>query len=238
MKRISLSAAIILSISSLSAQAADLPPRPALEYPAPVAAYNWTGLYLGINGGYGWGKQDPLALISSRFDNFDFGVNGGVVGGTSGAQLQLGHVVIGVETDLDWANINGSSSVRPAIFGLPIGATVNMTSKTDWVSTARTRVGYASDNWLLYSTLGGALLNAHANGVSVAGVSCGTPGVLQCSAGHLRPGIAAGAGVEYGFYQNWSAKLEYLWIGATGGGLSSEHINLVRGGLNYRFGGI
>jgi outer membrane immunogenic protein len=171
----------VISISSLASQAADLPPRMP-EYPAPPVVYNWTGFYLGINGGYGWGKQDPLALISSRFDNADFSVTGGVFGVTSGAELQLGHVVLGVETDLDWADVNGSSTVRPAIFGLPIGATVNLTSKTDWVSTARTRVGYASNNWLFYSTVGAALLNAHANGVSVAGVSCGTAGVLQCLA--------------------------------------------------------
>src|SRR5262249_12591671 len=81
-------------LASFGAQAADLAVKAT---PAPVAAavYNWTGLYVGVNGGWGWGQQDPLNLISSRFDRDNFNINGGLFGGTFGAQIQQGAVVLG-----------------------------------------------------------------------------------------------------------------------------------------------
>src|SRR5450756_272656 len=101
--------------------AADLPPRPAYS-PAPMMSptpvYNWTGIYVGLNGGYGWGSQDPLNLITNRFDGSSLGFSGGVVGGTAGAQIQSGHVVIGFEADLDWANMRGSGTIVPSIGGV------------------------------------------------------------------------------------------------------------------------
>lgn len=66
--------------------------------------------------------------------------------------------MLGLEADLDWANIKGSGAFIPTIGGLPIGGAFNAT--TDWESTARVRVGYANDNWLLYGTGGLALLGA------------------------------------------------------------------------------
>ena len=73
-----------------------------------VPVYNWTGIYLGINGGYTFGKQDPLSLISNNYSAFDYNANGWLFGGTFGAQIQSGHVVIGIEGDIDWTNIKGS----------------------------------------------------------------------------------------------------------------------------------
>ena len=94
------SALLVASAIALAqtALAADLPQRPApapLLAPAPV--YNWTGIYLGLNGGGGWGHQDPLNLITNRFDGASVDFSGGVFGGTAGAQIQSGHVVIGFE---------------------------------------------------------------------------------------------------------------------------------------------
>ena len=87
--------------------------------PPPVLTYNWTGIYLGINGGGAWGQQDPFNILTNRFDHDTISFSGGTVGGTSGAQLQIAHVVVGIETDLDWASIRGSSTLTPRIFGLP-----------------------------------------------------------------------------------------------------------------------
>jgi outer membrane immunogenic protein len=68
------------------------------------------------------------------------------------------------------------------------------------------------------------------------GVPCGTLGVLpNCSASAWRLGLAAGLGVEWGITQNWSAKLEYLYIAVLGSGASTDNLNTVRAGLNYRF---
>src|ERR1035438_9069934 len=114
--------------------AADLPSRPAYA-PAPIMSpvpvYNWTGIYVGLNGGYGWGSQAPLNISANRFDGTSLGFSGGVFGGTAGAQIQSGHVVIGFEADLDWASFKGSSTFIPTVGGIPITvAAITASTKT------------------------------------------------------------------------------------------------------------
>ena len=66
---------------------------------------------MGANAGYGWGNQSPLGLIAPQFgQNNSFNINGGMFGGTIGGQVQVSHVVLGLEADGDWAWINGSST--------------------------------------------------------------------------------------------------------------------------------
>ena len=94
-------ATAVLVLTGSIASAADLPQAP-YRAPAVVAtAYNWTGMYVGINGGGGWGNQDPLILFGNRFDRSSTSISGGMVGGTVGAQIQQGYVVLGLEGDLD-----------------------------------------------------------------------------------------------------------------------------------------
>ena len=130
-------AAALLAIS-LGAQAADLPTAPVYQpAAAPVVVkqvYNWTGFYLGVNGGYGWGSQNPFNIITDRFDNFSTNLSGGAFGGTIGAQIQASHVVMGLEADLDWASIKGSTLANPTIGGVPQGL-VSATTNIDWEST-------------------------------------------------------------------------------------------------------
>lgn len=236
MKRISslLAGAVLLS-SPIAASAADL----AVKAPpvTPMAAvYDWTGFYLGINGGYGWGSQDPLAVLTNRFDRSSFSMSGGVFGGTAGAQIQKGHVVLGVEGDIDWANISGSGTMTPTIAGQAAPITLNIASKTDAIATARMRFGGAFDNLLVYGTAGAAFLHETANGTSVAGSPCGAAGVLpNCTGSIWRPGLAAGLGAEYAFANNWTVKGEYLYIVGAGTGVSKDEINLFRVGVNMKF---
>ena len=85
---------------------------------------------------------------------------------------------------------------------------LNVASNTSAVGTARIRAGAAMNNWLFYATGGAAFVKNSANGTSIAGVACGTLGVFpNCAASAWRPGLAAGLGAEWGFAQNWSAKL-------------------------------
>jgi outer membrane immunogenic protein len=229
-------AAILLS--PFAAHAADLAVK-APAAPAPAAVYNWTGLYIGVNGGWAWGRQDPLDLISSRFDRESFNINGGLVGGTFGAQIQQGAIVLGFESDIDWADITGSRVTIPTIAGVPIGATLNVNSKIEAVATARARAGVAINNWFIYSTGGAAFIKETASGSTIAGIPCGTLGVLpSCAESHWRPGLALGGGVEWGFASNWTAKAEYLYVAAAGTGASVDRLNLVRAGINYKFGGL
>ena len=195
------SALLVASAIALAqtALAADLPQRPApapLLAPAPV--YNWTGIYLGLNGGGGWGHQDPLNLITNRFDGASVDFSGGVFGGTAGAQIQSGHVVIGFEADLDWAGLKGSGTFVPTIGGAPVGGPVTANTKIDWEATARARLGYAQDNWLFYATGGLALLGTKTTFTPLLGGTCGTFGIVNCSGTNKQVGAALGAGVEYG----------------------------------------
>ena len=230
--------AVFAAIGSCSAFAADLPMQAYKSTPVVAQVYNWTGFYVGVNGGYGWGTQDPLTLFSNRFDRTNFNISGGMFGGTIGAQIQQGYVVLGVEGDLDWANIKGNAISTPTIGGGPLAIpiTLNVATNTSAVGTARIRAGVAMNNWLFYATGGVAFVKNSANGTSIAGAACGTLGVFpNCSASSWRPGMAAGLGAEWGFAQNWSAKLEYVYIESVGSGVSLDHINTIRGGINYRF---
>jgi outer membrane immunogenic protein len=194
-------------------------------------------------GGGGWGRQDPFNIVTNRFDHDSINFSGGTVGGTAGAQLQIGHAVLGFEADLDWAGIRGSATLEPQISGIPVPFTVNATTSINWDLTARARVGYAFDNWLFYATGGLALLGARTDLKGALGINpCitisvinGTPGALRCDGTNKRVGATAGLGVEYGFSPNWSAKIEYRYIGAAS--LELSHLNEVLASVNYRFGG-
>jgi outer membrane immunogenic protein len=230
-------AATALMTITVAAQAADLPMAPT--YKAPLAeqqVYNWTGFYVGVNGGGAWGNQDPLNIITNRFDSLSTGISGGLFGGTVGAQIQMAHVVMGLEADLDWANIKGSSTIVPTVGGVGAGIPFNATTNITWESTARARVGYASNNVLLYATGGLALLGAKTTITTPGGAAlCG--GVLAgCTGTSREAGVALGGGLEYGFTPALSAKLEYLYVSAVS--LSVSHNNEIRAGLNYRFGGM
>ena len=76
MKRVlrSIVVATALVATCEAAQAADLPMPPPAYQPPPVVipVYNWTGFYIGVNGGYGWGNQDAFNLLTNRFDQFRF----------------------------------------------------------------------------------------------------------------------------------------------------------------------
>ncbi len=222
---------------SPQALAADLPPRPMQAAPvlSSVPVYNWTGIYLGVNGGYAFGKQDPLSLFSNDYDSLEYSVSGWTVGGTIGGQIQSGRTVIGIEGDLAWANIGGTGAGTVTKLGVVQG-TAALTSDVSAIGTLRTRIGYAADNWLYYGTIGLAATKATSAFTQGVGVLCNTPGQVSCtSKADLHIGVAAGGGVEYGITQSMSAKVEYLWLGAGAG--NTLKANWFRAGLNFRFGG-
>ena len=134
MRRVLLTSVALLASLATAAVAADLPRRMPTKAPAYVpAGYNWTGFYVGINGGYGWGRS-----YWNSFGSRDR-VSGGMVGGTVGYNWQaLGSPwVFGLEGDIDWTDIKGTF----ANAACPTGCQ----TKNDWLGTARGRVGYAWD---------------------------------------------------------------------------------------------
>jgi outer membrane immunogenic protein len=222
-------------------QAADLPAAPVYQpaaAPATVAVpvYNWSGIYVGLNGGYGFGQSSPMSLYSSSFSAFDYSSNGWLGGLTAGAQIQSGHTVLGLEGDIDWTNAGGSGRGNILFNGATRGQ-ATLSSSLSWISTLRTRVGYAVDNVLIYGTGGVAVTNETSTLTGAVGFVCGdgAPNDPPCSSlSNLHLGLSAGGGIEYGITPNLSTKLEYVWIGA--GALNTLKVNTVRAGLNWRFG--
>ena len=209
-------------MSAQCAVAADLSVAPLYKAPPPAVApaYNWSGFYLGINGGGGWGHSN-WDTSSDRI-----GLSGGLVGGTAGYNWQIGSAVLGLEGDIDWANLKGTSSSTLC----PAGCSTSDT----WLSTVRGRAGYAFGGVLPYLT----------GGLAVGDIRAATPGFAGAS--NTSAGWTAGGGIEFGLTGNWSAKAEYLYVdlgkfncGTACNGLPTDnvsmHDNVVRAGVNYRF---
>ena len=233
MKR-SLVAALLVFFAG-HAWAADMPmpaPAPPPLYLPEARVYNWTGFYVGINGGGAFGLSN---WTSPPPATGNFTVSGGLVGGTVGANYQLGSVVFGLEADADWSNISGTTFNTSC-------AGVGCETDSDWLATVRGRVGYAWDRFLVYGTAGGAFANVQ-----------GSAGLSSFS-NSTQVGWTAGAGVEYAFAPNWTAKVEYLFVdlanascgSASCGGLTNTgaptnttitfNENIIRGGVNFKFG--
>ena len=225
MKRFILAACAGLLAAAVASPslAADLP-RPAYKAPLYVAPFSWTGFYVGINGGYGFGKSD-WSPTGGGVGTGDFDIKGGLVGGTIGYNLQTGSWVWGLEGDFDASWIKGSDTT---VCGTPGCETSN-----SWLATARARVGYSWDRWLPYITGGAAFGDIKMD-----------PG-FGTTESKTKIGWTAGAGIEYAFMGAWSAKLEYLYVDLGNATCStptcvpdfdvSFKTNIVRLGLNYRF---
>ena len=197
------------------------------------SAYDWTGLFVGFNVGGGWGAQDPLNILTStaRGPSFDF--SGALIGATAGAQIQKGHVVLGLIGDFDWAPMSTNGSLDTHVEGDAPSVT-NVSLQVRFLATARIRVGYALDNWLIYATGGLAGIGARTELTEVAGVVCGEQEILKCHGPNWRIGGSLGGGVEFGFTPQLSVSVEYL----RAGGIAFERasMNAVRAGVVFRFG--
>jgi outer membrane immunogenic protein len=264
MKKFLVAAAGLVAFAA-PALAADLPAKVYTKAPPPVVMYNWTGYYVGGNVGYGWFDRSstlvaPDAASIAFFGGAIavgglptmYGVNpsGAIGGGQVGYNWQSGVWVSGVEADLQAANVNGSTTLNTAIVGLtPITATA--TEKLDWFGTARGRVGFAANTALFYVT--GGLAYGHVNH-SFFTAALGAGQSAGGADAQVDVGYTVGAGVEWAFNNNWSVKGEYLYmdlgnhsttafgitgtpVGATLRLSEREQYNIVRVGLNYKFGG-
>ncbi len=206
------------------AAAADLS-RPVMPTKAPAyyaPAYNWTGLYAGLNGGYAWGSSDWSALGLST------NTNGGLFGGQLGYNWQFGQFVYGLEGDIDWADLRGTTNVLGC-------SAVGCQTRSDFLSTIRGRVGVTvADRWLPYLTGGLAIGNIRTSSTGFSGIDT------------TNAGWTVGGGVEFALVANWTAKVEYLYVnlgtancGTSCGFAAGNSVglteNIVRGGINYRF---
>ena len=233
--------AFALSIGAIQiASAADIPVKAPVRAPAtiPVSPFSWTGCYIGGHVGGGWALKDWTDNIGGTSHTAD----GVVAGGQVGCDYQAGQWVFGAEGQFSWANLEGQS-VNPAF------PTETERSKIDFIGTVTGRLGYAVDRTLFYVKGGGAWVNER---FDVADTAVGG-GVHYDAGRQTRWGWTVGAGLEYAFAPNWSAKIEYNYMdfgsdrfvfndvvhsdpGFSIPGIDQQ-IHTVKIGLNWRWGG-
>lgn len=224
------------------AVAADLAARP-YKAPPPVISplYDWSGFYIGVNGGWGssrncWGI---VPVVGGVIADGCADRSGGLVGGQIGYRWQAGQFVFGLEAQGDWANLTGS---RVSVFN-PAFTTH---TQTDGIGLFTGQIGYAWNATLLY-VKGGAAVTSNRYDINTT-----LGGINVASASSTRWGGAVGVGLEYGFAPNWSAGIEYdhLFMGDTNNSFSvvnpllagalnriSQDVDMVTVRVNYRFGG-
>ena len=225
--------ATVLAIGA-QARAADLP-VPTLPAAAP-AVYNWTGVYVGVNGG--WGDGNSNWTDGGLGETGRFPISGYLAGGTAGFNYQVGAYVFGIEGDFDWSHLTGGSGLTCGAIADAVSPPTGCQTQSEWLGTVRGRVGYAVNSVLIYGTGGAAFGNIQTGLIPPSTFDSAT-----------EAGWTIGAGIEVGFAPNWTAKAEYLFVdlqdatcttvancGGAVGSTVSFNENIVRAGINFKFG--
>jgi outer membrane immunogenic protein len=250
MKKVFLAVAGVATIGvtamSSAAVAADLPARAYTKAPPMIAAiYDWSGFYIGANGGGAssrncWDINNSFgAVVAPAVREGCHDATGAVAGGQIGYRWQSASWVFGVEAQGDWADLKGSNSSQ---FFVPAGSVINQ-SKIGAIGLFTGQVGYAWSNVLWYVKGGAAVTDNKYKGLA--------GGIVGDQANETRWGGAVGTGIEVGFAPNWSVGVEYdhLFMGnrnitftAPGGGATRtdnvrQDVDMGSVRVNYRWGG-
>src|ERR1700730_7332815 len=226
------------------ASAADLAARPYSKAPPVMmpAMYDWSGFYIGLNGGGGWSHKcwtNTSVLGGATIPSAPEGCNnatGGMAGGQIGYRWQSGPVVFGIEAQGDWASLKGQN------FSLFLPGITNQT-RVNGLGLFTGQVGYAWNNVLWYVKGGAAVADDK--------YTCFVAGVAVDQAKETRWGGAIGTGIEFSFAQNWSAGVEYdhLFMGRHTNNFTDlagvfsrtdsikQDVDMVTARINYRWGG-
>jgi outer membrane immunogenic protein len=242
MKKLLLGLAGLFALAA-PASAADMAVAP-YKAPTPMIAaiYDWSGFYLGANGGWGSSRKcwDNLAINVFVASEGCHDATGGVAGGQIGYRIQTGAFVFGVEGQGDWADLRGRNV---SVFN---PANTNQ-SRIDAFGLLTGQVGFAFNNVLLYAKGGAAVTDDRFRVYDTA-----TNLLIATSKDTTRWGGVVGAGLEFGFTPNWSAAIEYdhLFMGtrdayfvspgtpnAFGTDRIKQNVDLVTVRVNYRWGG-
>jgi outer membrane immunogenic protein len=219
------------------ALAADMP----VKAPMPARVFTWTGCYLGLHAGGGWGSKDVTDAVQLVQDSLSaapvtigtttthVAPTGAVVGGQFGCDYQVGpNWVVGLEGTASGSTMKGSTSVALPL-GNP-GESAVVTARTDFLYGGTVRLGFAADRWLLYVRGGAAVAGDKydANG-GFTGIAFGFEGLDQ------RIGWTVGGGVDWAFSGHWSADLEYdFYDFGHRTTLMSDSINAVSGPVDFK----
>jgi len=241
-----------LLVAIAPATAADIgsvpPPAPPPLY-SPTPVYNWNGFYIGGHIGYG---AQSSSITETAFDT-GLSASGSATSNSLIGGAQLGynwviapHIVIGFEWDVSGGSFTTSPSTTFAG-----GGTVGWTDSIDWFGTARGRLGYTFDNWMVYGTGGLAWARQELTRTQTTAGPTSPAAGASFSSSNTKTGWSAGAGIEWGFAPNWNARLEYLYISLapdtnqytvaspaaarTFNVTEAFTMQVVRLGLNYKF---
>lgn len=221
MQKLFLASIAAVGLFGASALASDLPTKaPVNNTPIAAPTYNWSGLYVGANFGGGW-SNDSLNIAG----NNPYGGLTEFIGGVqAGYNYQAGHLLLGVEGDINWASFNHPTLPVPTL------GSVNQ----NWVSTLAGRVGLVNDRWLVFAKLGGGWAQSNA--------TVNVPGAPSRNGSSTNGGWLVGGGIEYGFKPHWTVKLEYdylalsNWTSVTVPAVTlNRNFQLVKAGINYKF---
>lgn len=179
----------------------------------------WTGLYAALSIGGDWGTSSW-----DRTGTFD--ESGWLLSGSAGYNYQIHNFVIGLEGDLTWSSLSGTTTNN-----CPSGCE----TKSSFLASLRARAGYGFGRFLPYITAGPALSTLKATALGFNGLKS------------IQGGWVAGAGLEYALSPTWSARVEYLHyeFGKTDCGVAcgtitpdrvGQNVDTITAGLEYRFG--
>lgn len=240
MKKFLLTTVALTSMWAMAApaSAADMAVK-APPAPPPPPIYNWTGFYIGANGGWGESRNclDFVPVTGAVLSDGCRERSGGVVGGQLGYRWQFNGFVVGLEAQGDWADLSSSrvSLINPAF---------STGTKTEGIGLFTGQVGYAWNASLLYFKGGAAVTD---NRFSILDTFSGSE---LASATATRWGGTVGVGFDYGFAPNWTAGIEYdhLFMGHSNNSFSivnpivagalnriSQDVDMVTVRVNYRF---
>lgn len=201
--------------------------------PALAQEYDWTGLYVGLNGGASWGDTSldfdvaggngavvipPVDVARINQTGADDGNKTGFTGGVqAGYNFQMGGLVFGIETDFGFMDIDQHRTnsyqtavvVNPPPNPTPTYA-LEQRVQADWVWTVRPRIGLAGDLWMVYAT----------GGIATSKIDLDTkyadnripPNTADLSKGDTKTGWTAGLGGAYALSPNWSVRGEWLYV--------------------------
>jgi outer membrane immunogenic protein len=222
-------AATFFATSVVGAAAADLTVKAPIA--APAVVNDWTGFYIGINGGGDWGRANTGLQISSLtgfFSPGDAGTaiqnagsnrinnSGGVAGGQIGYLIENGHVIMGLEASFDLMRANGSVSnnVGPGVFPAGFGFVINENVGANWLALFTGRVGLDMGNWYPYLTAGVAVASLRYSSTYLDNI----PSAFASSFATTETtfGGAFGGGAEWKLDNHWSLRGEYTYLTFSG----------------------
>ena len=204
----------------------------AADVNSDIGNYDWSGVYVGLQGGYGFGQSEHYTTLTPASTG-TFDIDGMTGGATVGANLQANNFVFGLEGDVSVSDINGTGHTSASWTCTP-GCETHLY----WWGTARARLGISFEHTLPYITGGVAVGEGEGKIPGAgAGYNAGKDTLV---------GWTAGGGIERAFTPNLSGKVEYLYTdlgaadlidfgGGFGRGKADVNFSTVRVGLNWKF---